>query len=413
MGGASATYDARGNLTTDPVTGKTYSYLSANNQLYVVSSPWASHSYDALGRLVTISNGGIDTNYVADGDDMIAEYDGSNVLQKRYAFDGADSPLVQYDGAGNRTWLMPDERGSIVALANDSGTLTALNTYDEYGNPGASNTGAFQYTGQLWLSRAGQYWYRSRTYGQNIGRFSQTDPIGYNGDGPNLYAYVLNDPVNFIDPFGFDLAPGYSWCGTGCTYTGGQVVITAGAYPSGSLDFSGLFSTVSSGGRFGKNLGKINLPSRQQQQPKQNQCAASPEYTTADAARDVGEVVGDLGALAEIGGLAVGAVAPPVGGAIAFIGGVASYAGSGIVLAADVSQGRWAAAGGDLLSFAAGGAAGRVVGTLGKGAWRDVSTGRFVKNPLGGQFRKAKEAAARLAGEKFTGKAIDTIRCAH
>ena len=210
MNGTSAAYDARGNMTTDPVTGKTYSYLGSTNQLYVVSSPFASHSYDALSRLVTVSNGGIDTNYVSDGDDTIAEYDASSVLQKRYAFDsGSDGPLVQYDAAGNRTWMMADERGSIVALANDSATLTAINTYDEYGNPGASNTGTFQYTGQMWLSRAGQYWYRSRSYGATLGRFSQTDPIGYGGDGPNLYAYVLNDPVNFTDPFG--LGGVWSW----------------------------------------------------------------------------------------------------------------------------------------------------------------------------------------------------------
>jgi uncharacterized protein RhaS with RHS repeats len=46
------------------------------------------------------------------------------------------------------------------------------------------------------------YFYRARYYDQKVGRFVTKDPISFAGGDVNLYAYVLNNPVNLIDPDG-------------------------------------------------------------------------------------------------------------------------------------------------------------------------------------------------------------------
>ena len=96
-----------------------------------------------------------------------------------------------------------DALGSVLRLTDSAGVLTTTYTYEAFGK--TTSTGGsenlFQYTGRE-NDGAGLYYYRARYYLPTIQRFIAEDPIGFAGGDVNLYTYVWNDPINFIDPTG-------------------------------------------------------------------------------------------------------------------------------------------------------------------------------------------------------------------
>lgn len=207
LGSAALTHDALGNVTSDG--SATYTY---DNEGRLRTSPTSGTSvdYEPTGLMRQVTNSGGATEFLYDGADLIAEYKAGALVRRYIHGPSVDEPIAFYDGAtstsSNRRYFSADERGSVIAFSNDSGTGLGSNAYSPEGQIGTLAGSRFGYTGQAQITSLGLHYYKARWYAPKLGRFLQPDPIGY-GDGMNMYAYVHNDPVNGFDPTGLAGGP--------------------------------------------------------------------------------------------------------------------------------------------------------------------------------------------------------------
>ena len=114
------------------------------------------------------------------------------------------------------------------------------------------NVNPFRYRGYYYDTETGLYFLQTRYYDPEVGRFLNRDSVSYAApekiDGLNLYAYCLNNPVEYVDPTGE--AAWYEWLGLALVSVLAVGAIVAGTILTGgatSFGFAGLMGSVLSG----------------------------------------------------------------------------------------------------------------------------------------------------------------------
>lgn len=198
-------YDAAGNTTSDGVGGA-YAYDGENRQTSVTPGS-VTYTYDGDGKRVKKSNGTL--YWYGTGSDASLETDLSGNMLNEYIF-FAGKRSARRNASGSVYYYFSDDLGSSRIITDASGaTCYDADFYPYGGERNYVNTCPqnYKFTGKERDSETGNDNFGARYFGSNLGRFMSPDPplLDQHIADPqswNLYSYVRNNPLSFIDPTG-------------------------------------------------------------------------------------------------------------------------------------------------------------------------------------------------------------------
>jgi RHS repeat-associated protein len=202
--GTTVSYDVNGNVLSDG--SHTYTWDSDNKPLVVDS---VGVTYDAFGRPVEQNRSGAYTQIVySPGGAKVAIMSGQTLQKGLVPLPGGG--VAVYNSSGLLYYGHSDHLGSIRLGSTPTRTVSFDIAYAPFGETYAtSGTTDPSFTGQRQDTVAGLFDFPDRQYSTQ-GRWPTSDPLGLGSlhlSDPqtlNRYAYVRNNPLVMIDPFGLE-----------------------------------------------------------------------------------------------------------------------------------------------------------------------------------------------------------------
>jgi len=210
VGAATYTYDLDGNLATKTQGGVTTYTFDPENRLVGVSGPGITqtYEYDAFGKLMAADQGVTRIEYLLDPSglgNLVGEYDDLGNPLARYVHGAGLASRV--DDSGLAAYYGYDLTGNAALLTDHGGAAVNTYAYLPFGQLrdaviGLDNPFVFNGRWGVQTGASDQHYMRARWYDAALGRFASPDPIGLAGGDANLYIFVQNGPIKFIDPWG-------------------------------------------------------------------------------------------------------------------------------------------------------------------------------------------------------------------
>ena len=196
------------NTTTSVTTNSTF---DAFGNLRSVGN--VSYMYDGRGRRVArLVSGVIQERYLYRNQLQIAAITNANgQVQKKFVYGDSHAPeyfiVYNYSTNTETTYrLVTDNIGTVrIVLKTSDGSVAQQIEYDEWGRIVSNSNPTLQpyaFAGGLYDTTTKLLHFGARDYDPETGRWVTKDPIRFRGGDSNLYGYVLQDPINKIDPTG-------------------------------------------------------------------------------------------------------------------------------------------------------------------------------------------------------------------